>query len=130
MIARPGDVVRAIEDADIAGLSLRDVRDYFIDRVVPPTHITVSRPKSDALLPLDVEEEEKEEDDDDANLREPAVRRYRIARGYGYMQFDFKEFIEFFRAGGDIPNRTLGADWPRAVYVLSTPNPRRAGRRG
>ena len=52
-------------------------------------------------------------------LKEPRTTKYRITKSYGYMQFDFKEFSEFFEGGSDSPLKSLRADWNRAKYFLN-----------
>ena len=54
-----------------------------------------------------------------STLKEPKTTKYRITKSYGYMQFDFKEFSEFFRNGSDAPLKSLRADWNRAKYFLN-----------
>ena len=66
------------------------------------------------------EEDAYEERVADASiLKEPSVWRYRVTKRYGYMCFDFVEFMDFFRNGSDAPTRALGADWSRAAYFLN-----------
>ena len=100
---RVGDLLCKIGDVDLAGASERDAR-YLMGRAEDARRGCAMTLTFGRRGPRSPEEEDAYEERvaDASVLKEPSVWRYRVTKRYGYMCFDFVEFMDFFRNGSSI----------------------------